>query len=85
MKDRFLFRDSDEQDIPIPAPPQILPVSQLNTAAKTHASKPAQAMLHTLTKWHDARVARYLDVETLTEIPPTLDIGIIAILGWYRD
>ncbi len=34
MKDRFLFRDSDEQDIPIPAPPQILSVSQLNTAAK---------------------------------------------------
>jgi hypothetical protein len=63
---------------------QQLPV-QLNTAAKTHASKPAQAMLHALTKWHDARVARYLDVETLTEIPPTLDIGIIAILGWYRD
>jgi len=34
MKDRFLFRDSDEQDIPIPDPPQILSVSQLNTAAK---------------------------------------------------
>lgn len=34
MKDRFLFRDSDEQDIPIPAPPQILSVSQLNIAAK---------------------------------------------------
>ena len=34
MKDRFLFRDSDEQAIPIPDPPQILSVSQLNTAAK---------------------------------------------------
>ena len=34
MNDSFLFRDSDEQDIPISEPPQLLSVSQLNTAAK---------------------------------------------------
>ncbi|MAT13370.1 MAG: exodeoxyribonuclease VII large subunit [Rhodopirellula sp.] len=34
MNDSFLFRDSDEQEIQISEPPQLLSVSQLNTAAK---------------------------------------------------
>ena len=34
MNDSFLYRDSDEQDIPISEPPQLLSVSQLNNAAK---------------------------------------------------
>jgi hypothetical protein len=46
---------------------------------------PAQPKLQRLAKWPDVHAARYGDVETLTEIPPTLDTGAIATLGWYRD
>ena len=91
MNDQFLYRDTDQQDNPDPDPPQILSVSELNTAAKdllgtafgdiwvagevSDLSRPSSGHLYFSLKDEDATIRAVVWRSTAARLPFQIEDG----------